>query len=175
MIVLDVLCLVETCSRGANEFSSVVSPDRKHPVQNYKSHQPRCWARLAMVFKEDFGKGRLSDTNENKLFLWGAEILSPLCSKKWLSRPLQINHRTKRLQNKRCHSVPLFLFFLRENAFMGCVLWEILKVLFTMVNLLTDHTLFQLLIQAFPPEHLHGNKHLGFKRWEHLVTNSFSH
>ena len=31
-----------------------------------------------MVFKEDFGKGGLSDTNENKLFLWEAEICLPL-------------------------------------------------------------------------------------------------
>lgn len=37
-----------------------------------------------------------------------------------------------------------------------------------MVNLVTDHTLFQLLIQAFPPEHLHGNKHLGLKKDESI-------
>ena len=41
---------------------------------------------------------------------------------------------------------------------------DIERVLFTMINLLIDHTLFQLLIQAFPSEHLHGNKPLGFKR-----------
>lgn len=34
-----------------------------------------------MVFKEDFGKGRLSDNNENKLFLWGAEVFSPFVAK----------------------------------------------------------------------------------------------
>lgn len=162
MIVLDVLCLTETCSHGTNEFSSLVSPDRKHSVQKYKSHQSRCWARLTIVSKEDFGKGRLSDTKENKLSLRGA---SPFVAKKWLSGPVQIKHRTKRLQNKRCHSVPLFLSFFRENSFHGmCFMRDIERVLFTMINLLIDHTLFQLLIQAFPSDHLHGYKPLGFKR-----------